>query len=156
MTTKKDRILALHQEGKTVRQIAEVVYGLPKGANHKERDRKMAYIRVVLNQRKGGSESDADRRYMDNGGREVRNLRKQERYATDPVFRAKADAASLAWFKARYHSDAAFRAKQNAKARDYAYDRYHTDPAFRRAKIKASIAYQRRRRRALAESEHRA
>ena len=154
MTTKKDRILALHKEGKTTREIAEVVYKLRKGAPQKEADKRMAYIRVVLNQRKGGSYSDADRRYMDNGGREVRNLRKQERYATDRVFRAKADAASLKWFKKRYHSDAVFRAKHNAKARDYMYDRYHTDPAFRRAKIAASIAYRRRKR--LAESEQRA
>ena len=61
MTTKVALIMALHAEGKTTRQIAEAVYG--NLTSYAERDRKMAYVRVALRQRKNNGKSKADRAY---------------------------------------------------------------------------------------------
>ena len=95
MTSKKDLILALHAKGKTTRQIALDVYGRKLG--RAEIRVKSAYVRVVLNQRKGGGCSEYDRRYMENSGRDRQKIRHQERYATDPGYRARHRASASAW-----------------------------------------------------------
>lgn len=61
--TKSDRIMALHAQGLSTRQIAERVYGINAKTSRKLADRKMAYVRIVVRQRQGGSKSPADTRY---------------------------------------------------------------------------------------------
>ncbi len=108
--TKKDRILALHQEGKTTRQIAEAVYRLPKCAKQKEADRKMAYVRVVLRQRKGSGESEIDRRYV---------MRRWGAATPKEAYRLRESQPSRrAWVKRKYQTDPIWRAKQQKYARD--------------------------------------
>lgn len=99
--TKKDQIMALHREGRTTRQIACEVYGLPLDAPKKVADRKMAYIRVVIRQRKGTSQSAADVTYLvrkygsvanghrvrNAGQRDYRSARHKRLYHTDPAWR---------------------------------------------------------------------
>ncbi len=86
--SKKDQILALAKQGKSTHQIAREVYGLPKWAGSETVDRKAAYVRVVLRQRKGGPISKHDARYLMTkyGGATVKEARKRAnriRYA-DP------------------------------------------------------------------------
>lgn len=45
------RIRNLAKQGKSTREIVDVVYNLPKGTHHTDRDRRAAYVRVVLRQR---------------------------------------------------------------------------------------------------------
>ena len=102
--TKKDRIIALAHEGKTVRQIAEVVYRLPKGAKQKEADRKMAYVRVVLRQRKDGP-SKHDAAYIA-ANRDKICARKRRyytrRYHSDAAWREQVLAAHKAWCQTKH------------------------------------------------------
>ena len=68
--TKAARIMALHRAGKTTREIAASVYGLREDAPSAEIDDKMAYVRVVVRQRKGKSASKHDIRwYRSEAGR---------------------------------------------------------------------------------------
>ncbi len=85
--TKKEQIMALHAKGKTTRQIAEAVYGLQPDCMAKTVDKYMAYVRVVTRQRKGAGHSKNDRKYLENGGRDLQNNRRRDRYASDPAFR---------------------------------------------------------------------
>lgn len=59
MTTLAAKILALNDGKRTTREIAELVYG--KGCPEK----RLAYVRVVLRQRKGSCSSENDRRYLE-------------------------------------------------------------------------------------------
>lgn len=61
--TKAARIMELHAQGKSTRQIAVEVYGVPEDAAYAEWDKRMAYIRIVVRQRKGGKSGPADKRY---------------------------------------------------------------------------------------------
>lgn len=89
-TPKASRIAELHAKGMSTRQIAREVWGLPDDTPHRELDRKMAYVRVVLRQRNGDSyaSSPADRRYYesDHGRRRI-NDRQRSKYALDPEYR---------------------------------------------------------------------
>ena len=108
MTSKKDLILALHAQGKTTREIAKAVYGVPDSAPQKVADRKMAYIRVVLRQRKGGGASDIDRRsLMRRFGAKTYQEAIRIRNAGNRDYRA-------AWQKRKYHSNPAYRAAKLA------------------------------------------
>lgn len=60
MSTKKQQIMALHARGKSTREIAAAVYGLSTSTPWREADRRMAYVRVVIRQRKGGNSSAHD------------------------------------------------------------------------------------------------
>jgi hypothetical protein len=88
MTTKASQIMALHKQGHTTRVIAEIVYGLTDEIPYKTWDQRMAYVRIVVKQRKGKSLSVADKRYLKNGGREKRAQNFVRRYWDDPKFRA--------------------------------------------------------------------
>jgi len=58
MGTLAEKILALNDGIRTDREIAEAVYGKPAP------DKRLAYVRVGLRQRKGTSQSEHDRRYI--------------------------------------------------------------------------------------------
>lgn len=63
MMTKAQKILELHQAGKTTREIATRIYGIPRNAPKAVADKKMAYVRVVIRQRRGSASSEIDKRY---------------------------------------------------------------------------------------------
>lgn len=91
--TKAARIMALHKQRKTTREIAMAVYQLPKDAPWEVVDRKAAYVRVVIGQRQGVSYSAAETRYLlkKYGGKTVQEAsatRERIRYATNPSRRA--------------------------------------------------------------------
>ncbi len=98
MTTKAQQIMDLHKQGKTTRQIAEAVYG--KQPDHAAWDRKQAYVRVVVRQREGFGRSEHDRKYMNNGGRDMQNSSRRDRYARDPAFREHRLEQHKRWKKA--------------------------------------------------------
>lgn len=75
--TKADRIRALYAEGRTIKQIAEIV-----GCREE-------YARVCAQQRVNGRYSAADVRYAPE-----KAARQSWRYKTDPEFRARRNAAS--------------------------------------------------------------
>ena len=97
MSSKKDRIMALHKQGKTTRQIAAKIYLLQTDAPSDEWDRKMAYVRVVIRQRKGTGRSPTDRRYMAAGGQEAWNARRRLRWQTDSAYRERELLRCAAW-----------------------------------------------------------
>ena len=106
MTSKKDLILALHAQGKTTREIVVGVYGADLD-RHRHRV-KAAYVRVVLNQRKGGSVSDIDRRsLMRRFGAKTYKEAIRIRNAGNRDYRA-------AWQKRKYHGDPVYRAARLA------------------------------------------
>lgn len=70
--SKAQQIIALKAQGLNTRQIAIEVYG--EDCNVRT---KMAYVRVVLNQRQGSGKSKHDTAYF------------KRRYENDPEFRAK-------------------------------------------------------------------
>ena len=94
--SKSAQIMALHKAGKTTRAIALAVYG-----KHCDVRTKMAYVRVVKNQRKGSGMSATDRSYL------------ERKVASDPDWadaRAKRWAAHGAFWKTTtqgraYHRD---------------------------------------------------
>ncbi len=110
--TKAQMILDLHKQGKTTRQIAEAVYGLQPDCMARAIDKHMAYVRVVVRQRRGSRRSATDQRYLDSGGYAKAAARHMERYKTDPEFRARSAARTAAW-------QIANRAKRNASQRRY-------------------------------------
>ena len=59
--------------------------------------------------------------------KEEKNARKRERYRTDPVFREKEKAASVASRKKRYNTDPVFREKEKNRTNDL----YKNDPKYR-------------------------
>ena len=61
MTTKSARIMALHKEGRSTREIVHAIYG-QSAVNYRTR---CAYVRVVVNQRKGTGQSAHDIAYID-------------------------------------------------------------------------------------------
>jgi hypothetical protein len=89
--------MALHRRGKTTRQIAEAVYDLKPNCMAKTIDKYMAYVRVVVRQRKGEGRSEHDIRYMENGGRDLQNNSRRDRYASDPAFRERRLDAFRKW-----------------------------------------------------------
>ena len=92
--TKAQQILALNAEGHTTRVIAGIVYGLNDDAPIADWDRRMAYVRVVLRQRREGTGASIyDRRYWDARGRD----RQRERYHIDPDFRAQKVRSARVW-----------------------------------------------------------
>jgi hypothetical protein len=108
--TKSERIRRLYADGfLTVAEIANLVGCLPE------------YVRVVARQRKDGSVSASDRRYLENGGREKQRQYFAARYRNDPQFRAKRDALTSAYRTKRYRTDPVFRAKELARS----LARYH-------------------------------
>ena len=82
--TKSQRILVLYAEGKTTRQIAEIVLGLSRDAPHKESDRKMAYVRAVARQRRGKTGAVQKRYEISNRDRLIiyKRVRRRERLET--------------------------------------------------------------------------
>lgn len=95
--TKSEQIIALKGAGHTTRQIAIAVYGPDCDVRTK-----MAYVRVVLNQRQGGP-SRADRAYRKtdkgravNSASQVR-MRRRKR-ATDPAWHEAEKAYRRAWY----------------------------------------------------------
>ena len=102
MTTKKNRILALHAQGKTTREIAKAVYGVPDSAPGKVADRKMAYVRVVTKARKNAGRSETDRRYMDSGGRKKARDRQRHLYQTNDAWRQLYREKQNEWKRADY------------------------------------------------------
>ena len=95
--TKSAQIMALHKQGKTTREIALKIYGA--GCDVRV---KMAYVRVVVNQRKGSGMSKHDKAYQ--AAEEAQTRRRayqrgynKRRYHSDPVWRqAKLDAVNAA------------------------------------------------------------
>lgn len=85
--TKASQIMALHAQGLSTREIALEVYG-------EAIDKRMAYVRIVVRQRKGGTGiTEATKRWQANNPRTyraMRNKRHAERYATEPVFKLRA------------------------------------------------------------------
>jgi hypothetical protein len=92
MATKKLQILALDREGKTPRDIAIIVYGLDSGLSARDIDRKAAYVRVVVRQRKGSGLSAFDRAYRKTDAAKISHRKRmrrwqKRRYETEPAFR---------------------------------------------------------------------
>ena len=91
--SKADQIRALAAQGHTPRVIAELVWGLASDAAYKDVDRKMAYVRVTLRQRKGGtSKNDKTYKKKKFGAATIREAWRIEhaiRYANNPAYRAK-------------------------------------------------------------------
>lgn len=85
--TKAATIMRLHAEGLSTREIALEVYALDPSLPWDVLDRKMAYVRVVIRQRKGTRQSQHDQRYLANGGQTRQRDRFKERYEADPVVR---------------------------------------------------------------------
>lgn len=110
--TKASQIMALHKQGKTTRQIAEAVYGLQPDCMPKVVDKYMAYVRVVVRQRKGSGRSEHDLKYMNNGGQAKASARKRMLYHTDQDYRAADLARTAAWQRAN-------RTKRNASQKRY-------------------------------------
>lgn len=82
--TKAARIMALHATGLSTREIAIQVYG-----EDCDVPLKMAYVRVVVNQRKGRGASKHDLAYQKSPrGAFLRNGYRRKRYAADPEYRA--------------------------------------------------------------------
>jgi hypothetical protein len=99
--SKATQILDLYEQGHTTRVIAWMVYGLTDEAPAKEWDSRMAYIRVVVRQRKGRGMSPIDARYVTkkygslNAFYKVQNDRTQDwrnayyrKRREDPAYRA--------------------------------------------------------------------
>ena len=79
--TKSAQIMALHKRGKTTREIAITVYKLPSDAHFEDVDRKAAYVRVVVGQRKGLGMSPHDKRWRASPeGRKVYNAAMRRYY----------------------------------------------------------------------------
>ncbi len=100
--TKAQQIMNLHKQGHSTREIAEAVYG--QQPDYASWDRKMAYVRIVIRQRKGTRYSANDGRYLMRkfGGktpREAHKLRQRERYR-DPAYR-KQQAVYMAAYRQR-------------------------------------------------------
>ena len=92
MATKKSQILALDREGKTPREIAIIVYGLDSSLPARDIDRKAAYVRVVVRQRKGNGLSAFDRAYRKTDAAKSSHRKRmrrwqKRRYETEPGFR---------------------------------------------------------------------
>ena len=90
LPSKAARIRALYAQGKSTREIAEIVLGLDCDAPHKERDRKMAYVRAVARQRgpTGGRRIASEIRYRKSPkGLAARRDRHHERWAAEPEYR---------------------------------------------------------------------
>lgn len=124
--TKAERIMRLHAQGKTTREIADAMYRV-KNATHAERDRRMAYIRVVVRQRKGGKSSEADKRYRDMKWEtdEVYREKKlarwrdhRKRWAQTPEGREYRLQYQRQYQRRRYREDAEYRAKKQAHFAD--------------------------------------
>ena len=100
--SKATQILDLYEQGHTTRVIAWMVYGLTDEAPAKEWDSRMAYIRVVVRQRKGRGMSPIEVRYLtkkygsmdafykvrNDRTSDWRNAYYRKRYQEDPVYRA--------------------------------------------------------------------
>lgn len=72
MTTKAATIMRLHAAGLSTREIALAVYG-------EALDKRMAYVRIVVRQRKGSGQSPADIRLRQSpNGRVAYNARQNE------------------------------------------------------------------------------
>jgi hypothetical protein len=116
--TKKVQILRLAKLGKTTREIATKVMGLAPDASRDEADAKMAYVRVVIRQRKGGTYSAADKAWLMRtyGGATVQEAQRNKsriRYA-DPTSRER----ELAYMKTSYYRrKAALAARQRPTSR---------------------------------------
>lgn len=114
MTTKAAQIMALHQQGKTTREIALEVYGEATASQ-------LAYVRIVVYQRKGTGVSPADRRYVGAHRAEI-NANASRRWQQAPLEYKKAvGIKSAERFRKRYKSDPEFRAAK--RARNLAYVR---------------------------------
>ena len=106
MATIKSKILALHSEGKTPREIAIIAYEFDSKLSARDIDRKAAYVRVVVRQRKGKALSDFDRTYRKTEAAKVAHrvymrLWQKRRYESDPAFRDAKRAAMRAYRGAR-------------------------------------------------------
>ena len=112
--TKAQQILALSAEGHTTRVIAGIVYGLDDDAPGADWDRRMAYVRVVLRQRREGTGASIyDRRYWDARGRD----RQRERYHIDPDFRARKVRSTRVWQSENRDHLREYRRQYDAKRR---------------------------------------
>ena len=123
MTTKAERILTLARADLTTRQIAEAVYGeATKG--------KMAYVRVVTRQRKGGGSSKHDVAWRKANPDKVRatKLKSFKRRYADPVWRAQYQTKANAQRRARYATNPNFRASELARAATNYYARATNQP----------------------------
>lgn len=84
--TKSARIMALAAQGKTTREIAQIVWATqtPTQAN-------LSYVRVVRDQRKGTKPSKHDIAYVKATVERRRKYAREwarDRYQTDPIWRA--------------------------------------------------------------------
>jgi hypothetical protein len=104
--TKKERILALLEEGKTPQEIAAIVGCLD------------AYVRTVRQRVKHGGQTPADK---------VNIQRQYERRKTDPEVRRRQSVYSKEYQKRRYQEDHEYREMMRAKSRGY-YDAAKDDP----------------------------
>ena len=87
--------MALHAQGKTTRQIAEAVYGKDCDVSVK-----MAYVRTVVFQRKGGSRSPHDDAWLLRkfGGKTVAEAYRN-RWKQDPTYRERHARNVLAYIE---------------------------------------------------------
>ena len=87
MATLAAKILALNDGKKSTREIAEKVYG-------KATDKQMAYVRVVLRQRRGTRSSENDRGYIASSlGQAAQKRKNQKTVAANRVLRETGDHA---------------------------------------------------------------
>lgn len=117
--TKSAQIMALHKRGKTTREIAMAVYGLAPDPTRQVIDRKMAYVRVVLRQRKGQGTSPANTRYLISKGYKKTWQRNKERYHNDPAYRAKYRSRQRRRYAARVDSDPQYVERRRAYMRSW-------------------------------------
>lgn len=133
--TKKEHILKLHTRGLTTREIATKVFRIDPAGSYAECDRKMAYVRVVIRQRKSNGRSAADLRWARNGGQALQNASRVRRYASDPAYRQKCIDSARDWQKKNQARVALcrkrYRAKNRTKINAHLRLRYQTDPAYR-------------------------
>ena len=82
-TTKASQIMALHAEGKSTREIARRVF-----ATDSPTESNLAYVRVVVGQRRGGGQSANDKAYQRTEAyRRWNNGYWRARYAADAAYR---------------------------------------------------------------------
>ncbi len=88
--TKVAQIMALAAQGLTTRQIACEVYGISLAAPKRVLDGPMAYVRVVVRQRKGGGDSPANAKWRETHRDQYLKIHRayfERRYRSDLVWR---------------------------------------------------------------------
>ena len=114
------QILELGSMGRSTREIASIIYGIPVAQNSKAMNSAMAFVRVALRQRQGGRASETDRRYRQSDGCvKRRRARHRARMATDPNYRADKAAYAKKWFAENREYVTAYAKKWRAENREH-------------------------------------